>query len=187
MDEDFFDAINKRFKKMFKDWSFFDEDKDFFKDFNETFEFKAPKSSGESKNYSISYKYKTGMKEPEIRIEGDATNEEINHFLEGVQKRFGKHILGISDKRSGYAIPERAVRNDPSIDLIEEEDKNIYTLEMPGIGKNDIKYNIKEYSVIISAKNNGIEYNKTIYTKFKPKKVDITANNGIITFTLWKK
>ena len=186
MDDDFFDIFNKRFKKIFKDWSFFDNDKEFFKEFDETFEIKGPKSKGKSKNYSISYKYQTGMNEPEIRVEGDATNEDVNHFLEGVQKRFGKHILGLSDKRSDYVIPERVQRNDPSIDVVEDKEKTLYTIEMPGIGKDNIKYEIKNKSVVINAENNGIKYDKTIYSDFKPKKVEIEANNGIITFTLWK-
>ena len=83
-----------------------------------TFEFKSPKLDEKSKNYSISYKYQTGMKEPEIKVEGDATDEEINHFLiyllvfQAVTflYRLPEHCKGLAGRRPGWPsdLPCRA-------------------------------------------------------------------------------
>ncbi len=105
MPDDIFDYMNKRFKKMFKEWSLFGEEfDDMFKDVDETFEIRSPKTrfsdtDGKSKSYSISYNYHTGMKEPEIRVSGDASDEDVEKFLNGIQKRFGNQLIGLSDSK----------------------------------------------------------------------------------------
>jgi HSP20 family molecular chaperone IbpA len=199
-DEDIFDYMNKRFKKMFKDWSLFDEDfGDVFKDFDETLEIRSPKSrfsdkDGKSKSYSISYKYQTGMKEPEIHVSGDASEKDVDRFLNGIQKRFGSHMIGISDKKPitlGLGEGEDSDPSDykvPLMDVVEEDGHVELVLEMPGIGEKDVKVDIDGKKVTITAEHDTVKYKRKVNLNFKPNsKFTIHENHGIISIELAKK
>ena len=103
MSDNFFDDFNKKFKQLFKDWTLIGNDMDdFFKDFEENIEIRSKSSRGRNvkeKNYSISYNYSTGMKEPEVIVKGDASKKDIDRFLERIQKRLGNQFLNLSDKK----------------------------------------------------------------------------------------
>ena len=197
-DEDIFDFMNKRFKKMFKEWSLFGQDfDDMFKDMDETFEIRAPKSiskkDGKTKSYSISYKYQTGMKEPEVHVSGDVSEDEVNRFLSGIQKRFGNHLLGLSDgkpKMLGLDSGENHTNDGyktPFMEIIEEENHIEIVLEMPGIGESDLTIDKNGKSIIISGENGDIKYKREVKLDFEPKeKIIARENHGIITITIKK-
>ncbi|TFG14681.1 MAG: Hsp20/alpha crystallin family protein [Promethearchaeota archaeon] len=196
-DEDIFDYMNKRFKKMFKEWSVFGDDfDDMFKDIDETFEIRSPKTKfhedGKSKSYSISYKYQTGMKEPEIRVSGDATEKDVDKFLSGVQKRFGNHMIGLSDKKPitlglGSGEKEADGYKVPFMDIVDEDEYVEIVLEMPGIGEKDLKVEIEGKNVFITGENGPSKYKRDITLDFEPKKkIKARENHGIITIQLKK-
>ncbi len=198
MTDDIFDYMNKRFKKMFKEWSLFDEDfDDMFKDFDETFEIRAPKTrfknkDGKSKSYSISYKYQTGMKEPEIRVEGDATEKDLDRFLSGIQKRFGSHMIGLSDKKPvtlglGSGEEDSDGYKTPFMDIVDEDKYVELVLEMPGISKDDLKIETEGKIVHITAEHDNVKYKRDVTLNFKPKnQVKARENHGIITLHIDK-
>ena len=197
-DEDIFDYMNKRFRKMFKEWSLFDDEfDDMFKDFDETFEIRAPKTKfrkkdGNNKSYSISYKYQTGMDEPEIRVEGDATEKEVDRFLSGIQKRFGSHMIGLSDKKPvmlglGSENNNLDGYKTPLCDVVEEEDHIEIVLEMPGIGENELKVETDGNTIHITGESGNIKYKRDVKLEFKPKgKINARTKNGLITLTIKK-
>jgi len=198
-DEDIFDYMNKRFKKMFKEWSLFGEEfDDMFKDIDETFEIRAPNTKsrkgkdGNSKSYSISYKYQTGMKEPEIHVSGDASEKDVDRFLSGIQKRFGNHMIGLSDKKPitigmGSGVEETDGYKTPIMDIVEEKDYIELVLEMPGIGEKDLKIETEGKMVRITGENGDVKYKREVTLDFEPKKkVKARENHGIITLTINK-
>lgn len=80
--DDFFDDYVKKMRNRFKKMFTFDDDffnYDFFKDeLNEQFKIdynRAKKGDPSNKSYSISYRYDSSMKEPQIRVEGDVDDE----------------------------------------------------------------------------------------------------------------
>jgi HSP20 family protein len=195
--DDIFDYMNKRFKKMFKEWSLFDDDFDeMFKDLDETLEIRAPKKrmnkDGKSKSYSISYKYQTGMKEPEIRVKGDATEKDVDRFLNGIQKRFGSHLLDLSDKKPltiGLGSGEENTHGykTPLMDIVDEKDYVELVLEMPGISKDDLKVETEGKVIHITAEHEDVKYKRDVTLDFKPKnKVVARENHGIITLHIDK-
>jgi HSP20 family molecular chaperone IbpA len=196
-DDDIFDYMNKRFKKIFKDFSFDDDFDDMFKDFDETFEIRAPKTKfknkdGKSKSYSISYKYHTGMKEPEIRVDGDATEKDVDRFLSGIQKRFGSHMIGLSDKKPltiglGSGEENTDGYKTPLMDVVDEEKFVELVLEMPGIGEKDLKVETEGKIVHITAEHGDIKYKRDVTLDFEPKnKVKARENHGILTLHIDK-
>jgi len=198
-DEDIFDYMNKRFKKMFKEWSLFDENfDDMFKDVDETFEIHSPKSrfsekDGKSKSYSISYKYQTGMKEPEVRVSGDASEKDVDRFLSGIQKRFGSHMIGLSDRKPlTLELSSGEEKNPdfkvPLMDIVENDGNIELVLEMPGIGEKDVKVDINGKNITITAEQDTIKYQRKVSLNFEPKKnFKIQENHGIITIQMSKK
>ncbi|MBN2156429.1 MAG: Hsp20/alpha crystallin family protein [Candidatus Lokiarchaeota archaeon] len=198
-DEDIFDYMNKNIKKMFKEWSFFgDEFDDMFQDVDEIFEFRSPRSKfsddGKTKSYSISYKYQTGMKEPEIRVSGDATEQDVDRFLSGIQKRFGGHLIDLSEKKpltlglGEGEKPSDAEYKVPIMDVVEDNGSVELVLEMPGVAEKDLTVDIDGKEVIIIAEHDTIKYKRKISLNFEPKKkIKITENHGIVTIHLVKK
>jgi len=143
----------------------------------------------DQKSYSISYKFGTGMKEPEIRVEGDIDEKTVNRFLEGVSHQFGFDAIGsmdpakllkpksvpsdAEDEAEGYSVP--------FTDIQDNDKGSTAILEMPGIGKEHIKLEMKENKVIMTAVNGDIKYRKVMRLGFIPAKdPEMSANNGII-------
>jgi len=152
----------------------------------------------EQKAYSISYKFGTGMKEPEIPVEGDIDEKTVNQFLEGVSHQFGFDAIGSMDPTK--LLKPNAVSSDdaedeaegysvPFTDIQDGENGNTATaiLEMPGIGKEHIKLEMKDHKVILTAVNGDIKYRKVMRLGFTPAKdPEMSANNGIIQIRFTK-
>ncbi|MHA1646587.1 MAG: Hsp20/alpha crystallin family protein [Promethearchaeota archaeon] len=180
MGEDIFEFGRKHFKKMFDDWTLFDDDMDdFFSNFDENFQINL--NNPESKGYSMSYHYETGMKEPEIKIQGDPDEKTVDTFLKGIQKRFGHHLAKIGNNKIKKL-------NMPKNEEKESDGIHTFTIEMPGIGKEDINTEIKNQILTIEGKKGEIYYKKKFHLNFKPKeKPEIKADNGLITITVKEK
>ena len=131
------------------------------------------------------------MKEPEIRVSGDATEKDVDRFLSGIQKRFGSHLLDLSDKRPltlgmGDSEPITEYKT-PMMDIVDEKDHIELVLEMPGIAKDDLKIETEGDIVHIIGDNGEIKYKRDVKLDFKPKdKVQARENHGIITLTIRK-
>jgi len=92
-DDDPFEEMRKMMNRRFRffDNIFDDFDRDIENMIKNTKEEKVfeRKKHGKGKSYSISYRYGTGMKEPEIQVRGDVDEKTLNKFLEGVQQQLG--------------------------------------------------------------------------------------------------
>lgn len=199
MSDNFFDDFNKKFKQLFKDWTLIGNDMDdFFKDFEENIEIRSKGSRGQNikeKNYSISYNYSTGMKEPEVVVKGNATKKDIDRFLERIQKRLGNQFLNLSDKKirmlgTGEKEKEVKLKNykNPRMSMTETNDDIIYSIEMPGIGESDLKTRIYGNTFEIKAERGDILYKKNIELDLNlSSKPEISADNGLITVKFKKK
>lgn len=96
----YFRTLENNFRELFDDWTQFDEEMNrYFENFDEEFSLKTNSNEGNTKAYSLSYEYKTGMDSPKITIKGDVDENTVNKFLEGVQKRFGTHVSQLSKKQ----------------------------------------------------------------------------------------
>jgi HSP20 family molecular chaperone IbpA len=78
----------------------------------------------------------------------------------------------------GYKIPTHEIH--------EEKDKVVVTLEMPGIGKENIRIEQDKKNITIIAEKEELKYRKAIKLNFDPKSNEITANNGIISIEFKK-
>ena len=168
-----FNQVDRQMRQSFDEWTVnFD---DFFSDIEPL-----PDIGLESggKNYSISYHYETGMKEPEIRISGDVDDKGVKKFLKNMEKRYGH--LGLTEKQTKM-LGKGKEETPEKVEKHEKEHETI-TLEMPGIAKENIEINVQENSVEVTGKKDKLYYRKRIPLGFKPgKEVKFEADNGLIT------
>ncbi|MHA1339552.1 MAG: Hsp20/alpha crystallin family protein [Promethearchaeota archaeon] len=191
--DDIFDRFNKRIRRFFEDWiDFSSEFEDIFEDLDENFEIRIPKGKT-SKNYSISYRWQTGMDKPEIIVKGDATEDDIQRFLKGIQAKFGRHALSSNDfdvkmlePGEGEELESNEEYRYPDGEIQSGNSNAIVTLEMPGVGKDDVKIDIDGKKVTIIGEKGDIKYKRKFTLKFEPSEHEITANNGIIEITFKK-
>jgi HSP20 family protein len=78
---------------------------------------------------------------------------------------------------------------EPLTDIIEGEDDVAITIEIPGVEKEDIDLNVKEYELEINVDTPHHKYHKKLDLpcKVKPKSTKATYKNGIIDIVLEKK
>lgn len=189
-DDDIFEQMRKMMRNPFTgffDDSFFADEKAFDDELDNAIKLD-PSKDKNSKSYSISYKFGTGMKEPEIHIQGDVDKDTVNHFLKGLPKsanELGFNINSTPALKSSKIHPDAT---EPYTEIHETDlGLNIY-MEMPGIDHNDVKTKWDKESLIITAEREHILYEKIIPVAFKAKKdVKIESNNGIITLEIQKK
>ena len=201
MSDDFddYDDIIDQLKKFFNfDSKLFDMDFFVFPEMSEQLDPKRKKSKG----YKISYHFETGMDEPEIKIEGDIDEKELNQYLKGYD--FGKdprfkvlkrpiHKELIDAKEISLEPTEQHEESHITEPFTEINDCNDFTqiiLEVPGIEKGDIKLDLNEdeNKLKISAENQIRKYFKEIYLPFKTslKNYTLEVNNGIATLKVWR-
>ena len=186
--DDIFDEMRKMMKNPFKGFFDLDDFEPVMEEDQAIKEKRPKKKDNNTKSYSISYKYGTGMKEPEIKVEGDVDEKTLNDFLGSVKNSLGElpflestpnlleEIRPSKDSDSESGVIE------PFTDIQNHEKGATLTLEMPGIGQEDVKVDIDKDKVIISANHGNLNYRKQAQLGFKPKNAPhITAINGIIT------
>ncbi|HEY4934000.1 MAG TPA: Hsp20/alpha crystallin family protein [Terriglobales bacterium] len=71
---------------------------------------------------------------------------------------------------------------EPMVDVFEEEDHILVLAELPGIGKDDIKVEVKDDVLTIVAERGEKKYRKEVLLPcFVPKaKMQVTCNNGVL-------
>jgi len=159
-----------KIKNIVRNWPFENIFDDFysFHDFDDAFEDLA---KSEGKHYSISYHYETGMDEPEINIRGNATEEDINRFLENTAKTFPK-----LKKKDKLLLSKNG-----------EESSKKFTIEMPGIGKEDIEVKIVRKKVSVTGKKGNLNYKREFRLNFEPESYEISVDNGLIEVEFFNK
>jgi len=189
-DDDIFDEMYKMMRSPFTGFfndSFFDEETKQDGD-NKKIDKLNKSKDKDYRSYSISYKFGTGMKEPEIHIDGEVDKEIVNRFLKGLPKTPNEIGLGLQ------SVPELKLRETQS-DTVEpftevqntNDGINIY-MEMPGVDQDAIKTEWNKDTLKISAKRDDLHYEKLVPITFKHNNdVKIQTNNGIITIEVQKK
>ena len=85
------------------------------------------------------------------------------------------------DKKTGEAMVQEI--HEPLIDVFEDEDATTLIAEMPGVGPDDIKIDVWDDVLTISAKKGAKKYRKEVLLSHSPAKerIKVTCNNGIVT------
>ncbi len=208
MNDDIFDENYKRFTKRLRNLvegfsDFFDKNFGFMDfsefpsiDFNNDLNFK----NNDTKSYSISYNYQTGMDKPEIRVQGDVDDETLSKFLKGIPKFITERptIKGISlvpeskeERRELKASQKMKEDIEPYIEITDFEDQIEICLELPGVEKEDLKLNFDEKGeeLTVEAKRDGRKFYKEIKLPINLDINDYTLElkNGIASLKLKRK
>ena len=71
---------------------------------------------------------------------------------------------------------------EPMVDVFEEEDHLLVLAELPGVGKDDIKVDVKDDVLTITAERGDKKYRKEVLLPYcVPKsKMQVTCNNGVL-------
>lgn len=119
------------------------------------------KEGGVKGVYGFSLKTGLGGKDDEIRVEP----------FGNIRK----------DKKTGEAVVQEI--HEPLIDVFEDEDATTLIAEMPGVGPDDIKIDIRDDVLTISAQKGPKKYQKEVLLNHFPvkDKIKVTCNNGIVT------
>ena len=85
------------------------------------------------------------------------------------------------DKKTGEAVVQEI--HEPLIDVFEDKDATTLIAEMPGVGPDDIKIDLRDDVLTISAKKGAKKYRKEVLLSHSPAKdrIKVTCNNGIVT------
>jgi HSP20 family protein len=85
------------------------------------------------------------------------------------------------DKKTGEAVVQEI--HEPLIDVFEDEDATTLIAEMPGVGPDDIKIDVRDDVLTISANKGVKKYRKDVLLNHSPAKdkIKVTCNNGIVT------
>jgi len=84
------------------------------------------------------------------------------------------------DEKTGKSVVQEVL--EPMVDVFEEEGHTLVVAEMPGIGAEDVKIDIKDDLLIISAQRGDKRYRKEILLPkaYPREKMHISCNNGIL-------
>ena len=132
--------------------------------------------------------------EREIKREGEIGSKEKGfRAVYGFSVRIGgegrplvEHFGNIrEDKEQGPVVNE--VR-EPIVDVFDEGDHLVVVAELPGVDEKDIKYELKDDILIISAETGEKKYCKETLLPTSVNKENISSSyrNGIFEIKLWK-
>jgi HSP20 family protein len=84
------------------------------------------------------------------------------------------------DAKSGHTVVQEV--REPLVDIFEEEDHTLVVAEMPGISSGDLKLDLKDDVLTISAKRGDKKYHKEILLPraVPEEKMIVSCNNGIL-------
>jgi HSP20 family protein len=84
------------------------------------------------------------------------------------------------DKKSGQTVVQEV--REPMVDVFEEEDHTLIVAEMPGINSGDLKLDLKDDVLTISARRGDKKYHKEILLPrvVTEEKMIVSCNNGIL-------
>ncbi len=85
------------------------------------------------------------------------------------------------DKKTGEAVVQEI--HEPLIDVFEDEYATTLIAEMPGVGLDNIKIDVQDDVLTISAQKGTKKYRKEVLLSHPPAKdkIKVTCNNGIVT------
>jgi len=85
------------------------------------------------------------------------------------------------DKKTGEAVVQEI--HEPLVDVFEDADATTLIAEMPGVGPGDIKIDVRDDVLTVSAEKGAKKYRKEILISHSPVKdrIKVTCNNGIVT------
>lgn len=85
------------------------------------------------------------------------------------------------DKKTGEAVVQEI--HEPLIDVFEDDDATTLIAEMPGVGTDDIKIDIRDDVLTILADKGEKKYRKEVLLRhgISKTKTKVTCNNGIVT------
>src|SRR3989339_829055 len=85
------------------------------------------------------------------------------------------------DKKTGEAVVQEI--HEPLMDVFEDEKATTLIAEMTGVGRDDIKIDVRDDVLTISAKKGEKKYRKEVLLSHSPAKdrIKVTCNNGIVT------
>lgn len=125
-------------------------------------EFTFPSKEGDVKGvYGFTLKTGLGGKDDQIRVEP----------FGNIRK----------DKKTGEAVVQEI--HEPPLDVFEDEQGTTLIAEMPGVGPEDIKIEVRDDVLTVLAKKGGKKYRKEIllHHSLSEEKIKVTCNNGIVT------
>ncbi len=203
MDDNIDDMIDELRKYFNSDSDIFDIDFIFIPVSNLNIEKNA--ISEKAKGVKISYHFETGMRKPEIKIEGNRDNKKIWEYLMQMDLSEVPGLKEVYDHRYKTEIDVSKLSLE-DYDLKEEELKasflEPYTensgddlsieiiIEIPGMDKKDVDIILKDEGriFIITAENGNHRYMKTIPLPFKTslENYKLEINNGIATIKVTK-
>ena len=107
----------------------------------------------------------------------------------GVSVKFGLGDQGVKvepfgnirkDEATGHSVVQEIC--EPIVDVFEEADHVLLVAEMPGIGAEDIRLDIKDDLLTIYAEKKNKKYRKEVLLpgRYNKEKMLVTCNNGIV-------
>lgn len=84
------------------------------------------------------------------------------------------------NREQGYTVTPEVL--EPVVDVFEEADHTLVVAEMPGIGRDDIRYTIEDDILELDAAANGKTYHKEILLPrtYTTNDLELTCTNGIV-------
>ena len=84
------------------------------------------------------------------------------------------------DEKSGQPIVQDII--EPLVDIFEEKDHTLVVAEMPGIGSEDVRLDVKDDILIIYAERGNKKYQKEVLLprSYPKEKMLVSCNNGIL-------
>jgi len=84
------------------------------------------------------------------------------------------------DEKSGQPIVQDII--EPLVDVFEEKDHALVVAEMPGIGSEDVRLDVKDDILIIYAERGNKKYQKEVLLprSYPKEKMLVSCNNGIL-------
>jgi HSP20 family protein len=85
------------------------------------------------------------------------------------------------DKKTGEAAVQEI--HEPQLDVFEDEYGTTLIAEMPGVGPEDVRIEVRDDVLTVSAKKGKKKYRKEIllHHSLSEEKIKVTCNNGIVT------
>lgn len=84
------------------------------------------------------------------------------------------------DEKSGRSVVEEV--REPAVDIFEEPDHTLVVLEMPGIGAEDVRLEVKDDLLTITAEKGDKKYKKEVLLpeSFPKEKMRVSCANGVL-------
>ena len=199
----------KDFLKKFKDYFNIDTDMfdaEFFLFSDKDSDKKPEINSNNDNSFRISYHFENGMDKPDIKINGNIDDIDINEYLNNIDfskifnlnKKNNKQDLSLeiidTEKLSVFPEEQKEELNfeEPHIEIYNSNDTIEILVDAPGIEKDDILItnHSDKKTIIFDAETKDKRYYKKIKLPSKISSIlndTVEVNNGIITFKCKKK